>query len=341
MTDVKQPDISQLDPLFRTQPGQAATEDVVDSGLSQLDAIFGNPIGPDASATIATAAASKDKGSVFGLPKNEERGLATVAGAVAGPSVQKVASAAFPSAEARQADALKKMQEAAKLEATKQEFIKQELMKRGINPADLESSASKSAGTKWMQNWAGQDKTIAGGVPEAAQAYQRGKAQGDVSSKYEKRFGMSPRGPGMPVQSTVDRMIEQGKKAEELAAKTAQAVPQAEAAAAAKMAQATPGPLSRMGTMLKAPFTTGALGGAGAGLSFYEAYDRYMKGDTSGAVIAALGGAGGLMTMVPGLQAPGLALGLGSIPLQYANDYIKSNSGQQPTPTPMPMPVGR
>ena len=330
--------VQELDPLFRTPPGQAASDASTGSDLSALDPIFSNPIGIS---TTTTAKPEPDKGSVFGLPKNEERGLAAAAGAIAGPSVQKVASAAFPSAEARQTDALKKMQEAAKLEATKQEFIKQELMKRGINPADLESSASKSAGTKWMQNWAGQDKTIAGGVPEAAQAYQRGKAQGDVSSKYEKRFGMSPRGPGMPVQSTVDRMIEQGKKAEELAAKTAQAVPQAEAAAAAKMAQATPGPLSRMGTMLKAPFTTGALGGAGAGLSFYEAYDRYMKGDHSGAVIAALGGVGGLMTMVPGLQAPGLALGLGSIPLQYANEYLKSNSGQQPAPTPIATPVGR
>jgi hypothetical protein len=136
----------------------------------------------------------------------------------------------------------------------------------------------------------------------------------------------------MPVQSTVDRLLENSRVAEETAAKTAQAMPEAEKAVAARMAQATPSPLSRMGTMLKAPLTTGVLGGAGAGLSFYEAYDRYMKGDTSGAVIAALGGAGGLMTMVPGLQAPGLALGLGSIPLQYANEYIKGNTGQQPTP---------
>jgi len=326
-------DIKELDPLFRTPPGQAASDASTGSDLSALDPIFSNPIGTTSTTTDVSV---PDKGSVFGLPKNEERGLAAVAGAIAGPSVQKVATAAFPSAEVRQADALKKMQEVAKLEATKQEFIKQELMKRGINPADLESSASKTAGTKWMQNWAGQNKTIAGGVPEAAQAYQRGKAQGDVSSKYEKRFGMSTREPGMPVQSTVDRLIEQGKKADEMAARTAQATQQAETAAAAKMAQATPGPLSRIGTVLKAPFTTGALGGAGAGLSFYEAYDRYMKGDTSGAVIAALGGVGGLMTMVPGLQAPGLALGLGSIPLQYANEYIKGNSGQQPAPTPMP-----
>jgi hypothetical protein len=324
-------DIKELDPLFRTPPGQAASDASTGSDLSALDPIFSNPIGTT-SADTPTTATTPDKGSVFGLPKNEERGLAAATGAIAGPSIQKVATAAFPSAEARQAEALKKMQEAAKLEATKQEFIKQELMKRGINPADLDSATSKSAGTKWIQNWAGQDKTIAGGVPEAAQAYQRGKAQGPISSRYEKRFGMSPREPGMPVQSTVDRLLENARTAEETAAKTAQATQQAETAAAAKMAQATPGPLSRMGTVLKAPFTTGALGGAGAGLSFYEAYDRYMKGDHSGAVIAALGGVGGLMTMVPGLQAPGLALGLGSIPLQYANEYIKGNSGQQPMP---------
>jgi hypothetical protein len=129
-------------------------------------------------------------------------------------------------------------------------------------------------------------------------------------------------------------LIEQGKKAEELAAKTAQAIPEAEAAAAARMAQATPGPLSRMGTMLKAPFTTGALGGAGAGLSFYEAYDRYMKGDTSGAVIAALGGAASLATMVPHpiAKAVGSGIGLATIPALYANDYIKEHVGQQPTP---------
>jgi len=340
MTNETRPDITQLDPLFRTPPGQAASDVSEGNDLSALDPIFGNPIG-SSTTTSTTTAATPNAGSVFGLPKNEERGLAAAAGAVAGPSIQKVAEKAFPTAEARQAEAVRKIQEAAKLEAAKQEFIKQELMKRGINPADLESSASKSAGTKWLNKWAGQNKTIAGGVPEAAQLYQRGKAQGDVSRSFEKRFGMSPREPGVPVQSTVDRLIEQGKKAEELAAKTAQAIPEAEAAAAARMSQATPGPLSRFGTMLKAPLTSGVLGGAGAGLSFYEAYDRYMKGDTSGAVIAALGGAGGLMTMVPGLQAPGLALGLGSIPLQYANDYLKGNSGQQPAPTPIATPVGR
>lgn len=312
-------DIKELDPLFRTPPGQAASDAPTGPDLSALDPIFSNPIGTTSTTTVE----DKTAGPVFGLPRSEERGMAAGAGAIAGPSVQRLAEKAFPTKEARTAEALKKMQEAAKMEAAKQEFIKQELMKRGINPADLESSASKTAGTKWIQNWAGQDKTIAGGVPEAAQAYQRGKAQGPISSRYEKRFGMSPREPGMPVQSTVDRLLESGRTAEETAARTAQATQQAEAAAAARMAQATPGPLARVGTMLKAPLTSGVLGGAGAGLSFYDAYDRFMQGDRSGAVIAALGGVGGLMTMVPGLQAPGLALGLGSIPLQYANEYIK------------------
>lgn len=330
-------DIKDLDTIFQASPGQTASDQASGSDLSKLDPIFGNPIGVDPSVAATAKSITQNKGSAFGLPRDEERGMATLAGAAVGPTLQKVAEKAFPSAETRQAEALKKLQEAAKVEALKQEIINQELLKRGVNPADLVDKAKPTSGTNWIRNWAGQNKTIAGGVPEAAQAYQRGKAQGDISRSFEKRFGLSPREPGMPVQSTVDRLIQQGKDAEEAAAKAAQATTEAEKIAAQRLAQATPGPLSRIGTMIKAPLTTGALGGAGAGLSFYEAYDRYMKGDTSGAVIAALGGVGGLMTMVPGLQVPGLALGLGSIPLQYANEYIKGTPAPQQAAS---MPAG-
>ena len=71
-------------------------------------------------------------------------------------------------------------------------------------------------------------------------------------------------------------------------------------------------------------------------MSFYEAYQRYMNGDTSGAVLAALAGAGGLMTMVPGLQIPGLAVGLGATGAQYALD--KYNEPAAPTVNPMAPP---
>lgn len=360
MTDVKQPDISQLDPLFRTQPGQAATDEPTGSGLGALDPIFANPIGPDASATTATAAASKDKGSVFGLPKNEERGIAAVTGAAIGPTAQKMATAAFPSKEARLQQAAEKIEKERKLQQTMQALRDEELLKRGIAPSSSTAASSVADDvllkpkTSGAINWtnamssasdmpealASQAENMRKDNPRGGQAIidrntlARQKVADMGHSNYQ--LGRTQGGVQLALPPNVTSDLEK-----QAAAKTAQATQQAEAAAAAKMAQAAPGPLSRAGAMLKAPFTTGALGGAGAGLSFYEAYDRYMKGDHSGAVIAALGGAGGLMTMVPGFQAPGLAIGLSSIPLQYANDYLKGNSGQQPAPTPIATPVGR
>lgn len=360
MTDVKQPDISQLDPLFRTQPGQAATDEPTDSGLGALDPIFANPIGPSTSAATAattTAAANKDKGSVFGLSKNEERGIAAVTGAAIGPTAQKMATAAFPSKETRLQQAAEKIEKERKLQQTMQALRDEELLKRGITPQsaaastvadDLLLKPKTSGAINWTnamtsdmpEALASQAENMRKNNPQGGQAIidrntlARQKVADMGHSNYQ--LGRTPGGVQLALPPNVTSDLEK-----QAAAKTAQATQQAEAAAAAKMAQATPGPLSRAGAMLKAPFTTGALGGAGAGLSFYEAYNRYMKGDHSGAVIAALGGAGALMTMVPGFQAPGLAIGLGSIPLQYANDYLKGNSGQQPAPTPIATPVGR
>ena len=71
-------------------------------------------------------------------------------------------------------------------------------------------------------------------------------------------------------------------------------------------------------------------------MSVYEAYQRYMAGDTSGAVLSVLAGAGGLMSMVPGLQIPGLALGLGATGAQYALD--KYNEPAAPKANPMALP---
>lgn len=324
-------DITKLDPIFSVPPGQTASDQTEGSGLGHLDSIFDAPIGPDPMIALRKKQEEAKQGKLMGLPKIEERMLSTIGGGLAGPAIKKIAEYAFPSEEVRAAEGIRKMKEATELQKMQQELINQELLKKGINPADLPGGASKTSGTKWMQNWAGQDKIIEGGVPEAAQAYQRGKPQGKVSGKFYKKFGTSTREPGQPVQSTVDRLIEQGKKAEETAANLAKAGPEAEAQVAAQISKATPGPLQRFGTILKSPYTSGVLGGAGAGLSFYDAYDRYMNGDRSGAVISALGGLGSMATLVPGLQGPGLALSLGSIPVQYLHDYLmQQNAAPQP-----------
>jgi hypothetical protein len=134
----------------------------------------------------------------------------------------------------------------------------------------------------------------------------------------------------------VDRLIRQGKEAEAGTSARSAAMPAAEAAAAKRLADATPGPMSKLASVAKAPLVGGALGGAGAGMSFYEAYQRYMNGDTSGAVLSVLAGSGGLMSMVPGLQIPGLALGLGATGAQYALD--KYNEPAAPKANPMALP---
>ena len=87
-----------------------------------------------------------------------------------------------------------------------------------------------------------------------------------------------------------------------------------------------------MGNALKSPLVQGPLAGGFAGLSFYEAYQRWMAGDRTGAVIEALGGVGGLMSLVPGLQIPGLAISAASIPAQYLNDRYKAKpeTAEQP-----------
>ena len=343
-------DIKELDPLFRTPPGQAASDASTGSDLSALDPIFSNPIGTTSIDTTTTTAVP-DKGSVFGLPKNEERGLAAVAGAIAGPSVQKVATAAFPSAEARMQQAAEKIEKERKLQQTMQTLRDEELLKRGITPtsstvaANVAEEALLKPKTSGAINWtnamtsdmpealASQAENMRKDNPRGGQAIidrntaARQKVASMGHSNYQ--LGRTPGGVQLALPPSVTSDLEK-----QAAARTAQATQQAETAAAAKMAQATPGPLSRMGTILKAPFTTGALGGAGAGLSFYEAYDRYMKGDTSGAVIAALGGAASLATMVPHpiAKAVGSGIGLATIPALYANDYIKEHVGQQPTP---------
>lgn len=305
--------------------------------LGELDDIFTLPIGP---AKTAQGTAKKPKTLVpeLGLSPGEEKAVATGVGAVSGPLVQKGMSKLLPTKEMRTAEGVKKLQEEQRVKDMLLKLRDEELLKAGIQPEQLATPKAQTSGTKWYQNWAGGSKEIAGGVPEAAATYQRSKGQGEVTKKLTKKFGPDLFGgePGQIKESLVDRLIRQGKEAEATTSARAAATPAAEAAAAKRLADATPGPMSKLASVAKAPLVGGALGGAGAGMSFYEAYQRYMNGDTSGAVLSTLAGAGGLMTMVPGLQIPGLALGLGATGAQYALD--KYNEPAAPTVNPMASP---
>ena len=321
-----------LDALIFGDPQDTSQTD----SLGELDDIFTMPIGP-AKTAPSTTKKPKTLAPELGLSPGEEKAVATGVGAASGPLVQKGMAKLFPTQEMRTAEGVKKLQEEQRVKDMLQKLRDEELLKAGIQPEAAPSRATTS-GTKWYQNWAGGSKEIAGGVPEAAATYQRSKGQGEVTKKLTKKFGpdLFSGEPGQPKESLVDRLIRQGKEAEAATSARAAATPAAEAAAAKRLADATPGPLSKVANVAKAPLVGGALGGAGAGMSFYEAYQRYMNGDTSGAVLSVLAGSGGLMSMVPGLQIPGLALGLGATGAQYALD--KYNEPAAPKANPMALP---
>jgi hypothetical protein len=310
------PKLSDIDPIFSGQ--QSNYDPEADDALMELDEIFSAPVGPG---KAPPAQRDKDAGvfSELGLTANQERAAAAGTGAILGPGLQKTAETVFPSKEMRTAAGVKKLKEQQQMAQMLQNMRDEELLRMGIQPESAPRGAT--SGTKWLQGWAGMDKEIAGGVPEGAAAYNRSKGQGKVSGRLTKMYG-----PLKPGQSLVDKLLENANANASASTQRAAAMPAAEAAAAARLAEATPGPMAKAAKIATSPIVGGALSGAGAGLSFYEAYRRYMEGDRSGAVIAALGGAGALASMVPGLGLPGAAVGIASMPAMYANDVLKGKT---------------
>lgn len=179
------------------------------------------------------------------------------------------------------------------------------------------ASAPTSAGEKWLANWANQQKEgFTGGIPEAAQTYQRGKSSGKVMSRLEKKFGQSPK---LNIGSyTANKAAQEAEAAAKVRAdlhafqmhQTAERKLAEEAAKRAatvgKQAQAT-----EQATRLAVPMSVlgRVLTGAGIGLGGYDAYRRMQEGDKTGAGLTA--GATALGTVFPMLSplaAAGMAL---------------------------------
>ena len=182
-----------------------------------------------------------------------------------------------------------------------------------LPPAAPATVPSASSGERWAANWAGQERPgFTGGVPEAAQAYQRGKSSGKIISRMEKK-GLT---------NVWDKLAQSKAQEAEAAAKVradlyAHEMRQAaerrvaqeaarRAAAVAQQTQATESaakvaaPMSVLGRVLT---------GAGIGLGGYDAYRRMQEGDKTGAGLTA--GATALGTAFPmlaPLSAAGMAL---------------------------------
>jgi hypothetical protein len=142
---------------------------------------------------------------------------------------------------------------------------------------------SRAPGQKWMSK-TGYGKGEGYTVQEVAEAYERAKNKGKISSKIS---------PGRPLG--IEGWAEQKKLAEELASK----------------AKLTEGAEKATRLLGKIPLGS-TLMGAGAGLEGAQAYEAYLKGDYP---LAAIHGAGALGSAASLIPHPATRLGGGALSL--------------------------
>jgi hypothetical protein len=165
---------------------------------------------------------------------------------------------------------------------------------------------SMTSGAKWKANWANiDDPTFQGGVPEAAQSYNRGKPSGKVTGPLYKKFGNQPL--SIQGQSAANTLSE----AEALAK---QAKLEKEIQAGANAYRLT-GPLSYAGR---------ALGAAGLGLGAADIYNRIEEKKPVQAALSAVGTAASTAAPFLGTAA--------SIPLAGAGALLPAALYMQDNP---------
>jgi hypothetical protein len=294
-----------------------------------------------AKAQADAAAASRPMEYPMGLTPEQVRLGAGAVGAVGGPTLQRfVERHAGP--DAAEAAQIRRTEAQARRAARAQQILDEYLMGHGVAPTTGRDKVSAilqgtvgDAGTTGRARTEGFNTETAQRAAAEKSAAARAKQLGlpSTSTVFADAPGMTATDNGVlaprdVVQQRAEATAavqaqEEARRAEQLRKITQQG----KEYAARQVARETPGPLSRFGRALGAavtsPITSGALGGLGAALSVPEALERYRSGDTSGAVIAALGGISGLASMVPGLGIPAAVVGAGTIPAMYLNDIRK------------------
>jgi hypothetical protein len=202
--------------------------------------------------------------------------------------------------------------------------------KLGSAPTTL-PSVEMTSGEKWAKNWAGQNQSSAGSVPEASAEYQRSKGQGKVTSRQTKLWGpRQPTEPGQLPKSRLEQLssARAAREAEKAAAIAAQEVEQAALAKAnTPLQRAT----NYVGRVANIPIK-GALAGFGAGFGAQDAYNRYQQGDIPGAVAAGTGAVASAVAPFVARTVAGSALGPLSVAIPiglYARDQMTEMTPEQ------------
>jgi hypothetical protein len=197
-------------------------------------------------------------------------------------------------------------------------------------PPAPQTAIPKSSGDAWLKNYANIDKPdFTGGVPEAAQTYQRGKPSGKVSSQLFKKFGNKPLNiGGFSAQQLLSEdelltKIRGDLYAHEMQKKAAEAANQQAKLRAAQVERQTASTANA--SRLSGPLATAGklIGAAGIGAGGYDAYTRFRNEDRPGALVSALGTAAS--TAAPFVASAGMlpAAGVAAPLYLMAQDRIK------------------
>jgi hypothetical protein len=309
-------------------------------GLGHLDPLFDTPIGPaKTTTTVKSKTGRQPLAPETGLTAGQEKAAAGITGTAVAPIIKN------------------------KLNKALQAIEEEKLLKAGIVPSSTLTPANPNAiltsSTPTPKTGSGVfnygkafdltdieagralDMTKQpGGVHDLTA--QRREAMGKLNQMGANSYVENPRYSGImtetnvgggPRESFTVREGEAGKAFEKLPPKqVVRTGPTALESMYQKAMSSTPA----QGLKLAGRYAAGPLAGLGAGMSVYEAYQRYLAGDTSGAVLSTLAAAGGLMSVVPGLQLPGMALMGGAAAMQYGLD--KYNEPAAPTVNPMAPP---
>jgi hypothetical protein len=195
------------------------------------------------------------------------------------------------------------------------------------NAPPTSPAVEMTSGEKWAKNWAGQNQSSAGSVPEASAEYQRSKGQGKVTGRQTKLWG--PRQPTEPGQLPKSRLeqLSSARAAREAEKAAAIAAQEAEQAALAKANTPLQRATNYVGRVANIPIK-GALAGFGAGFGAQDAYNRYQQGDILGAVAAGTGAVASAVAPFAG----GAVLGPLSVAIPlglYARDQMTQMTPEQ------------
>jgi hypothetical protein len=174
-----------------------------------------------------------------------------------------------------------------------------------------------TSGEKWLRNWAGMERDVAGGVPAGAATYQRSKMQGKVGENIQRKFGPDVARKGL---LSIEGWMKEQQMLRELAEKAAQS-------------QAVEKATKMLG---RVPFGS-TLAGVGAGLDVAETARRVEQKDPLGAAISGIKAISqaGMLIPNPVTRLGGLGLTLGMMPVEdlyqtFRQNRMRSERGQSP-----------